>query len=73
MQARMLRILKGHAYFEHASEQWLFFGLSWGPGHLEGEAFMLTPDGAGFLQIPTVHETRLERTAEKRGRSAAGR
>lgn len=51
LQQRMLRVMSHHQHFDPRSENWLFFGLCWGPGKLSCDAYTLNEDGTAFRPL----------------------
>ena len=53
LHSRFIRVLHNHAHFNPRCEQWLFVGLSWVPGHIQGDAYTLAADGSRLIPVGT--------------------
>lgn len=51
LHARMLRVMHSHGRFDPKSEEWLFVGLAWRPGHLTCDVYALSDDASELMPI----------------------
>jgi hypothetical protein len=51
LQSRMIRVMRNHAHFKPTSETWLFFGLTWGQGHIDCDVYTLNHGGTAFSPL----------------------